>query len=191
MTAPQGGVVLIGAGRMGCALLRGWLANSAASRILVIEPKPSDELRGWARTGAVNLSPAIPPVCANADAIVLAMKPQVIKAERELLQNVGSANSLLISIAAGVTTSFLSEALGGGNRLIRAMPNTPGAIGQGITVLYADRAASEADRDRAQGLMSPLGETLWISDETLMDAVTAVSGSGPAYVFLLAEAFAA
>ena len=98
--------------------------------------------------------------------------------------------ALILSIAAGITTGLLSAGLGPDVRLVRAMPNIPGAIGHGITVLYADASLGPGDRALAQTLMESLGETLWLEDEALMDAVTAVSGSGPAYVFLMAEALA-
>jgi pyrroline-5-carboxylate reductase len=123
-------------------------------------------------------------------AIVLAVKPQILKGEAPLLQAVGRTGALVLSIAAGITTVTLSAGLGSAARLIRAMPNTPGAIGRGITVLYAAPSAQADDRILAEALTDPLGETLWLEDEALMDAVTAVSGSGPAYVFLMAEALA-
>ena len=119
------------------------------------------------------------------------MKPQAISAETGLLQNLGSAAPLVVSIAAGITTAFLASHLGRRSHVIRAMPNTPGSIGQGITVLYAASGAQPPDRQLAASLMSAFGETLWLEDEALLDAVTAVSGSGPAYVFLLAEALTA
>jgi pyrroline-5-carboxylate reductase len=123
--------------------------------------------------------------------VVLALKPQVLKGEQALLAEIGQSGALVLSIAAGVTTAFLSQALGAPTPLVRAMPNTPGAIGQGITVLYARTRLTREARTLAESLMASLGETLWLGDESLMDAVTAVSGSGPAYLFLMAEALAA
>jgi pyrroline-5-carboxylate reductase len=183
-----GSVLLAGAGRMGSALLRGWIARKPDYRIVVVEPNPSDVVKDWAKAGTIDLNSSVQP---QPRAIVLALKPQVIKTERALLKEFGAANAPVISIAAGITTHGLSLLLGPGARVVRAMPNTPGAIGEGITVLFATHQATTEDRELAQSLMAPLGETLWISDETLMDAVTAVSGSGPAYVFLFAEALAA
>jgi pyrroline-5-carboxylate reductase len=184
-------VLLIGAGRMGGALIKGWIAAGAFSAIHVVEPNPSEALKAQAAAGAVVLQSALdaarlPP----ADAIVLAIKPQVLKGETGLLQTLGRREALMLSIAAGITTAFLGKGLGSRQRLVRAMPNTPGAIGRGITVLYADAKLGSADRKLAEMLMASLGETLWLADEALMDAVTAVSGSGPAYIFLLAEAMA-
>ena len=192
MTTRDGAVLLAGAGRMGLALLRGWIAGKPDFKILVLDPNPSDAVKQCAKNGAIELYAApdnskLPQL----RAIVLAMKPQVIKAEGALLKPLGSANALTVSIAAGITTASLCSQLGGNARVVRAMPNTPGSIGRGVTVLFANREAANQDRELAQSLMSPLGETLWIEDEALMDSVTAVSGSGPAYVFLLAEALAA
>jgi pyrroline-5-carboxylate reductase len=192
MTAPaSGAALLIGAGRMGGALIKGWLAAKRFSAIYVVEPFPSHAMKALADSGAVVLharldSSTLPLL----DAAVLAVKPQVLKSETALLQALGKTGALVVSIAAGITTGFLSAGLGPSARLVRAMPNTPGAIGQGITVLYAEPSLGSGDRNLAQLLMGSLGETLWLEDEALMDAVTALSGSGPAYVFLMAEALA-
>ncbi len=191
MTEASGAVLLIGAGRMGGALIKGWLAAGRFSAIHVVEPQASDAARALAASGAVTLhaefdAGRLPKV----SAIVLAIKPQVLKGESVLLRELGRTGALVVSIAAGVTTAFLRAHLGQGVHLVRAMPNTPGAIGQGITVLCGDGNLPAADRALAETLMASLGETLWLGDESLMDAVTAVSGSGPAYVFLMAEALA-
>jgi pyrroline-5-carboxylate reductase len=186
-----GEVLLIGAGRMGGALLGGWIAAGRFSSIHVVEPAPAERLKTLADGRAVVLHAHFEEAATLApQAVVLALKPQVLKTESTLLQRLGRMGALVISIAAGVTTTFLGAGLGSRARLVRAMPNTPGAIGRGITALYGDTAVSPADRVLAESLMAPLGETLWIADEALMDAVTAVSGSGPAYVFLFAEALA-
>lgn len=177
---------------MGSALLHGWIARKPDYRILVVEPHPSDAVKDWAKAGTIVLNSALDTSrLPELQAIVLALKPQVIKTERALLKELGTTNAPVISIAAGITTYWLSSQLGRGARVVRAMPNTPGAIGQGITVLFASHEAANENRELAQSLMAPLGEILWIADETLMDAVTAVSGSGPSYVFLFAEALAA
>ena len=192
MTAlASGAVLLIGAGRMGGALIKGWLAAKRFSAIHVVEPIASQAMKALADAGAVILherfeAGTLPPL----EAVVLAVKPQVLKGETALLRALGQTGALVLSIAAGITTGFLAAGLGPQVRLVRAMPNTPGAIGRGITVLYADAGLSPGDRSLAQMLMESLGETLWLADESLMDAVTAVSGSGPAYVFLMAEALA-
>ena len=189
-TSPRS-VLLIGAGRMGSALIKGWLAAKRFSAIHVIEPAPSAGLKTLARKRAIVLHRGLPAALPPLAAVVLAIKPQVLKGEGDLLGTLGKTGALVLSIAAGIGTKLLRSKLGGGAPLVRAMPNTPGAIGRGITVLCAGGKLSAKERALAEGLMSALGETLWIDDEALMDAVTAVSGSGPAYVFLLAEALAA
>ena len=190
MTAPaSGAVLLIGAGRMGGALIRGWIAAKSFSAIHVVEPLPSDEVKAAVAQHAIHLHTAFAAEeLPSLSAVVLAVKPQVLKGETALLAALGRTGALVLSIAAGITTERLTAGLGPRARLVRAMPNTPGAIGQGITVLYGAGTLSDTDRALAEALMASLGETLWLTDEALMDAVTAVSGSGPAYVFLLVEA---
>jgi pyrroline-5-carboxylate reductase len=183
-------VLLIGAGRMGGALLKGWIAGKRFSEIHVIEPSPSAEITALAAKKAIALESSLQNLPMLA-AVVLAMKPQVLKKERDLLTTLGMSGALVLSIAAGVTTSFLSAAAGSSTRIVRAMPNTPGAIEKGITALYTRAKLSAADRALTEALMTALGEILWLDDEALMDVVTAVSGSGPAYVFLLVETLAA
>jgi pyrroline-5-carboxylate reductase len=191
MTPSNGAVLLIGAGRMGGALIKGWAGSGTYSAIHVVEPQPSDVIKGFAAKGAIVLHAAFDPgKLPSLAAIVLALKPQVLKSETALLQAAGKTGALVLSIAAGMDTASLGRGLGDQTRLVRAMPNTPGAIGRGITVLYADASLTPDDRLLSEALMASLGETLWIGDEALMDAVTAVSGSGPAYVFLMAEALA-
>ena len=184
-------VLLIGAGRMGAALIKGWIAARRFSPIHVVEPNPSAVLKSLARKRGVILHTALPELPPQLAAVVLAIKPQVLKAEDKLLKTLGKSGALVLSIAAGIGTPLLRQRMGRGGPLVRAMPNTPGAIGRGITVLCAGGKLSAADRALAEALMAALGETLWLRDEALMDAVTAVSGSGPAYVFLMAEALAA
>jgi pyrroline-5-carboxylate reductase len=190
MSDSKPAVLLVGAGRMGSALLRGWISATRVGRIHVIEPAPSESLSALASAGSIALGKGIDRL-PRVEAIVLAMKPQSIKAETALLQRLGTQGAPLISIAAGITTSFLAAHLGGPARVIRAMPNTPGSIGRGITALCAGPEIEAPQREFAAMLMSALGETLWLDDEALLDTVTAVSGSGPAYVFLLAEVLAA
>ena len=184
-------VLLVGAGRMGGALVRGWLAARTVGQIHVIEPAASESINGLAAAGSITLRPDLGFGLPRVGAIVLAMKPQTIKTDTGLLRRLGALNAPLISIAAGITISFLAAHLGSQPRVIRAMPNTPGSIGRGITVLCAGPEIDTPHKTLAAMLMSALGETLWLADEFLLDAVTAVSGSGPAYVFLLAEALAA
>ncbi|HSS15244.1 MAG TPA: pyrroline-5-carboxylate reductase [Rhizomicrobium sp.] len=180
-------ILLIGAGRMGSALLKGWLDRGVKS-IAVVEPKPSAQLRKLAKAKKIALF-AAPSAAKRKPAVcVVAIKPQVLKGEAATLAEFAQAGALMISIAAGTSIAALSQAWGRKARIIRAMPNTPGAIGQGITGIYAAKGVTAADKKRAASLLSALGETLWVRKEELIDSVTAVSGSGPAYLFLMAEA---
>jgi len=184
----SGPLVLIGAGKMGSALLEGWLHMGLdANNVAVIEPQPSAPIAALAGR-CVRLNPQVRTL-ADAAAIVLAVKPQVAGAVLPTLAPMIGAATLVVSIMAGRTLQFLSAALARPCALVRAMPNTPAAIGRGITVAVGQRA-SEAQRALAHRLLAATGAVEWIDDEALMDAVTAVSGSGPAYVFLLAEALA-
>jgi pyrroline-5-carboxylate reductase len=176
---------------MGSALLKGWIAAKRFSAIHVVEPAPSAALTSLARKREFVLRAALPAKLPPLDAVVLALKPQVLKVEHELLRTLGKSGAVVLSIAAGIGTGLLRQTMGSSVPLVRAMPNTPGAIGKGITVLCAGGKLSASDRALAEQLMAPLGETLWLAEEPLMDAVTAVSGSGPAYVFLMVEALSA
>lgn len=176
---------------MGLALIKGWIAAGRFSPIHVVEPAPSPALRALVRKRAIVLHAGLPDTLPKLAAVVLAIKPQVLKGEDKLLKSIGKSGALLLSIAAGIGTALLRQKVGTGGPLVRAMPNTPGSIGRGITVLCAGGTLSPLSRALAEDLMSALGETLWLEDEALMDAVTSVSGSGPAYVFLMAEALAA
>jgi pyrroline-5-carboxylate reductase len=184
----SGALLLIGAGRMGGALLKGWIAGKAGS-VIVVEPKPSPALKSLARKKAITLAPALSNVMAKKfSACVVALKPQILKGEAPFLASVAQGGALMISVAAGTHTDLLFRAWGKKARIIRAMPNTPGAIGQGITGLYAAPGVTAADKRKAVKLLSALGETVWVAKEDLIDSVTALSGSGPAYLFLMTEA---
>ena len=175
---------------MGAALLKGWIASKLAP-LVVIEPKPHPELRRLARAKRISLLTHLEDVDARRVAVcVVAIKPQVLKTEATRLAAFADAGALIVSIAAGTSTAAFVRALGPRARIIRAMPNLPGAIGKGISALYAGRGAKRADRARAEALLAALGDTVWVKEEAMIDTVTAVSGSGPAYVFLLVEALA-
>jgi len=183
-----GRLVLVGAGTMGGAMLENWLAlGLTPGNIVVIEPQPSAELTALAGRGlALNPSSAV----AGAAAIVIAVKPQTASDVVPRLAGLIGANTIVLSIMAGTTLRFLEQSLPAGTACVRAMPNTPAAISRGITVAVPNRRVTAAQRELAHRLLAATGAVEWIDDETLMDAVTAVSGSGPAYVFLLAEALA-
>jgi pyrroline-5-carboxylate reductase len=183
-----GTIILCGAGKMGGALLEGWLqAGLAPERVAVIEPDPAPPIAALGARG-VRLNPDTTAI-GEAAAIVIAVKPQIAAAALPALAPAIGAATVVISIMAGRTLQFLADTLPQARALVRAMPNTPAAIGRGITVAVP-RHVSDAQRDLAHRLLIAGGTVEWIADEALMDAVTAVSGSGPAYVFLLAEALA-
>jgi pyrroline-5-carboxylate reductase len=184
----SGLLVLVGAGKMGGALLEGWLRLGLdPRRIAVLEPLPRPEVAALAAHG-LRLNPD-PNTLGNAAAVVIALKPQVAVEALPALAPLVSASTVVVSIMAGRTLQFLSTALVRPCALVRAMPNTPAAIGRGITVAVP-RNANSTQRELADRLLAATGSVEWIDDEALMDAVTAVSGSGPAYVFLLAETLA-
>jgi pyrroline-5-carboxylate reductase len=183
-------LLLIGAGRMGGALAQGWISGGAGP-VLAVDPTPSAAVKKLARKG-VAFVPAIDKIPAGKyRACVVALKPQVLKPEAASLAPIAASGIAMVSIAAGVNTKFLQKAWGKEARIIRAMPNTPGSIGAGITGLFAGKKATEKDCALAEKLLAALGETVWVKKEGLIDAVTAISGSGPAYVFALVEALAA
>jgi pyrroline-5-carboxylate reductase len=185
----SGTIVLVGAGKMGGAMLEGWLAlGLAPQNVVAIEPEPAVEVRALAARG-LRLNP---PACdvGPASAIVLAVKPQVAPDVVPTLTSYLGATTVVLSIMAGRPLSFLAGALAKPAAIVRAMPNTPAAIGRGITVAVPNGGVSSKQRELVHALLSATGVVEWIADEALMDAVTAVSGSGPAYVFLLAEALA-
>jgi pyrroline-5-carboxylate reductase len=183
-----GDVVLVGAGKMGGALLEGWIGLGVdPAHIAVIEPQPAEQVAALAARGVrinqdtASLRPA---------AVVIAVKPQVAPQVMPDVAALMTPGAVAVSIMAGRTIAFLAAALPDGAAVVRAMPNTPAAIGRGITVAVPNAAVSPAQRRLADALLAATGGVEWIDDETLMDAVTAVSGSGPAYVFLLAESLA-
>jgi pyrroline-5-carboxylate reductase len=180
-----GTIVLAGAGKMGGAMLTGWLAQGLdPARIVVIDPAPSAEIAAVASKG-VRLNPA---ETTPADTLVVAVKPQMFRAAGPALKQWVGPSTLVVSIMAGTTISALQEVCGGA--VVRAMPNTPAAIGRGITVAVPAGNVSAGQRATTDALLRATGAVEWVDDEALMDAVTAVSGSGPAYVFLLAEELA-
>ncbi len=180
-------LVLAGAGKMGGAMLAGWLARGLdAGRVVVIEPHPSDEIRALAAKG-VRLNPSPQDVGAAAT-LVVALKPQSFREAGPDLKPFAGPATLVVSIMAGTTIAAIEAVCG--SIVVRAMPNTPAAIGRGITVAVASKDVRADQRAVADALLRATGAVEWVDDESLMDAVTAVSGSGPAYVFLLAEELA-
>lgn len=178
------GLVLLGCGKMGTALLTGWLAAGLpAGSVWVIEPNPSD----WLIQSGVHLNKGVPSAPAVA---VLAVKPQMMGAALPALQALGNGATLFISIAAGTSIATFETALGAQTPIVRSMPNTPAMVGRGITGICRNGFASDADMDLARTLMQAVGQVVALEGEHQIDAVTAVSGSGPAYVFYMIEALA-
>jgi len=183
-----GRLVLLGAGKMGSAMVEGWLARGLDPRKLtVLEPQPTRDVKALTRRGAV-LNPKSKPT--HVAAAVIAVKPQTARDALRTLRPFVGESTLAVSIMAGRTLGFLQDALPPHTAIVRAMPNTPAAIGRGITVASPNGKVSARQRKLAGDLLAAIGTVEWVSDEGLMDAVTAVSGSGPAYVFLLAEVLA-
>lgn len=187
----DGTLLLVGAGKMGGAMLEGWLKRGLQpSQVLVQDPGPPPDVRAVLDRQGVRVVSSIAQLDAPPAVILMAVKPQVMDAVFPPVAGLAGKETLVISIAAGKTVAGFERHLASGQAVIRAMPNTPAAIGRGITVCYANPATSPRQRSLAAELLSAVGEVDWVPDEQLIDAVTAVSGSGPAYVFLLAECLA-
>ena len=184
-TVARDGLVLLGCGKMGTALLTGWLAAGVpASSVWVLEPAPTD----WLKSTGVHLNVALP----RAPAVVLvAVKPQMMGAALPALQALGNGTTLFISIAAGTSIATFEGALGDRTPIVRTMPNTPAMVGRGITGICGNDHAGANGLALAHSLMQAVGQVVQLDGEHQIDAVTAVSGSGPAYVFHLIEAMAA
>lgn len=177
-------ILIVGAGKMGTALIRGW-TRAGIAPITAVEPSPSDALKAT----CVKIVPSLEAVpVENWRAAVVALKPHVVRSEAAKLASIAATGTLMISIAAGTDTALLHGAWGASASIVRVMPNIPGSIGRGISGLYGEPHVSQTDRDFAQVLLAAIGQTVWLNEETLIDAVTAVSGSGPAYIFALVDA---
>ncbi len=179
------GLVLLGCGKMGSALLAGWLkAGIAPGAFWVIEPNPTD----WLKAAGVHLNRGVP---ARPGAAVLAVKPQMMGAALPALRALGNGSTLFVSIAAGTTIATFEDVLGAQTPIVRTMPNTPAMVGRGITAICGNAHATAAHLALARDLMAAVGQVVELAGEHQIDAVTAVSGSGPAYVFHLIETLAA
>ncbi|MEQ5871702.1 pyrroline-5-carboxylate reductase [Sagittula sp. NFXS13] len=179
------GLVLLGCGKMGSAMLEGWLKRGLpATSVWVNDPNPSD----WVQAQGVNLNAPLP----DAPAIVLiAVKPQMMADALPSLKAMGNGPTLFLSVAAGISIATYETLLGEATPIVRAMPNTPAAVGQGITAIIGNGRAGAEDLDLSETLLSAVGEVVRLESETQMDAVTGLSGSGPAYVFHMIECMAA
>lgn len=182
-----GTLVLVGAGKMGGAMLDGWLARKLPpKKVVVLDPQPSKQIKALAKRG-VRINPK--GEIKNVAAMVIAVKPQTAPDALPVLASLAGPKTVVVSIMAGRPLGFLEKHFSK-SAVVRAMPNTPAAIGRGITVGVGNAKMKAPAKKLAHGLLAATGSVEWVDDEALMDAVTAVSGSGPAYVFLLAEAMA-
>lgn len=185
--ALNGPLLLVGAGKMGGALLEGWLARGLDPKAVFIQDPALPESIGELAAAHGLVAGEAPRLPEPPAVIVLAVKPALAtEVLRAIAPSLGD-ETVVLSIAAGRTLESLAEPLPETCAVVRAMPNTPASVGEGITVCVANAQVSETQRDACETLLSAVGEVVWIDDEALMDAVTAVSGSGPAYVFHLAE----
>ncbi|PJB72357.1 MAG: pyrroline-5-carboxylate reductase [Alphaproteobacteria bacterium CG_4_9_14_3_um_filter_47_13] len=186
-------IALIGCGKMGSAMLRGWLAARIVNRIYVLDPAGLPEefkeyapnpLTYFKDTGSFTEEKP------QADLYIIAVKPQIMNEVCRAIAPAVSKNAVVLSIAAGQKISVFESFFGAGCAVIRAMPNTPAAIGKGISVAVANGFVNEIQKEQASTILRSVGQVAWVEDEDLLDAVTALSGSGPAYVFYLIEALA-
>ncbi|MCW0236642.1 MAG: pyrroline-5-carboxylate reductase [Ferrovibrio sp.] len=183
------GILLVGCGKMGGAMLVGWLQRGvAAADVVVVEPNPVPGLPAGVRQ--VTDATAVPADFKPA-LVLLAVKPQVMDTVAPAYAAYAGSGACFLSVAAGKTIATLNGSLGGSAAVVRSIPNTPAAVGEGITIACANPAVSATQRKFCESLLSAVGEVGWVEDEGLIDAVTAVSGSGPAYVFWLTECMAA
>ncbi len=179
------GLVLLGCGKMGSAMLEGWLNQGLpATAVWVLDPQPS----AWLRAQGVHINADLP---ADPALVLIAVKPQMMGDALPRLAAMGGGKTLFVSVAAGTGIAAYEAVLGAGTPIIRAMPNTPAAVGRGITALIGNDIATETHMALAEVLLRAVGQTVRLDNEGQMDAVTAVSGSGPAYVFHLIETLAA
>lgn len=185
-SAPGGGtILLLGAGRMGGAMLRGWLAQGVpASAISVADPSPAPDLVELAARTGVRVNPAD---TAPVDTLVVAVKPQMVESAAAGVQATLAPHTLVLSIMAGKTLADLRHLFPAAGSVVRAMPNLPAAVGRGATVAVAEAGCPADRKERAASLLTAVGSLEWLADEALVDAATALSGSGPAYVFYLVE----
>jgi pyrroline-5-carboxylate reductase len=190
LASVPGAVLLVGAGKMGGAMLEAWLARGLPPALLsVLDPAPPPEIAKLMTARRIARDPQ-PPLIATHAAVVLAVKPQIASAIMPQVARFVGRDTVVVSIMAGRTIGFLSKHLPKGTGIVRAMPNVPASVGRGITVAVPNARVTGASRDLADVLLSATGPVEWVKNEKWMDAVTAVSGSGPAYVFLLAESLA-
>ena len=183
-TLSQQGLVLLGCGKMGSAMLAGWLSSGLnPSSVYVVDPYPSD----WVLAQGVHVNEELP---AKPALVLIAVKPQMMQEALPTLQAMGGGETVFLSVAAGISIGTYEDILGANSPILRAMPNTPAAIGKGITALIGNAVSTADQIALAHALLSAIGEVVDLDSESQMDAVTGVSGSGPAYVFYMIDALA-
>lgn len=183
-------ITFIGGGNMAVALIGGILARTpSGSAIAAVDPAPAQRAMLQERFG-IATHPEATREALDTDVVVMAVKPQQMREAARAISHLVSGR-LVVSVAAGIRAADLSRWLGGHRRIVRCMPNTPALVGEGITGLAAMPGLEAADRTAAEGILAAVGQTLWVDDESMLDAVTAISGSGPAYVFHFMEAMQA
>ena len=186
----KGHLVLLGAGKMGGAMLEGWLkAGADARKIVVLDPSPPPEVKALIESHAIRHNPPIDTI-GDTEVILAAVKPQIMEEVLPAVVPLKASRPLILSIAAGKTIASFARHFGEDAAIIRSIPNTPAAIGRGITAMVANSNVSAAQQSLAAALLSSIGEVVTVEDEGLIDVATAISGSGPAYVFHLAECLA-
>jgi len=192
MAEVAGPLVLVGCGKMGAALLQGWLKRGLEPRdALVVEPDAAAREALRERQGVVAVAePKALPTELEPRALVFAIKPQMMAGVLPAYEPLARSGAVILSIAAGTTVARFEAAFGSEVPIVRAMPNTPAAIGRGVSAIYANRSVTPAQRELCLSLMAAVGGVHWVDDEEHMHAITAMSGGGPAYVFLLIEAIA-
>jgi pyrroline-5-carboxylate reductase len=187
--ALSGPIILIGAGNMGGAMALGWIRSGiAGSSIIAADPNPPEAMREKLASAGIGFSAGAPEGI-KAGVLFVAVKPQVMDKVLPAYRSLIGPETIVVSIAAGKTLAFL-EAFLGEAAMVRAMPNTPAMVGRGVTGAFANDRVSAAERELVDGLLKVSGPVEWVAEEALIDAVTAVSGSGPAYVFYLVECMA-
>ena len=188
----DGKLLLAGAGNMGSAMLAGWLEQGLApAQIIVQDPAPPPRAKELLAKHGIKAQATLASLPEAPAVIIVAVKPQVMDEVFPPLGKLAGKNTVVVSIAAGRTIAGFEKHLPKGTAVVRTMPNTPAAIGRGITVCVPNAHVTPAQRSACDQLLRAVGEVAWVDDEGLIDAVTAVSGSGPAYVFHLAECLAA
>lgn len=179
------GLVMLGCGKMGSALLQGWLSGGLSTdAVHIVDPYPSE----WLQSTGVRINADLP---IDPAVLMVAVKPQMMAEALPQAERFGGGNTLILSVAAGTPIKAFEAAFGPGTHVVRSMPNTPAAVGKGITAIVGNADATGEDLDLAEGLLSAVGQVVRLSNEAQIDAVTGISGSGPAYIFYMIDALAA